>query len=74
MMANTLDSQAFQARLERLDALLRAAHSTDAAAQGRLQEIVQELLDLHGAGLERLLNTAAEAVQSARRVRSRRPR
>ena len=55
-MTNTLDARAFQARLERLDALLREAErSADPAARARIQEIVQALLDLHGRSLERLL-------------------
>jgi Fe-S cluster biogenesis protein NfuA len=61
-MTSTLDAKGFQARLQHLDTLLQEAeHLADPAARGRLREIVQALLDLHGAGLERLLEHVAEA-------------
>ena len=68
-MTNTLDVNDFQARLQHLDALLREAERlTDPAARTRLQEIVQSILDLHGAGLERLLEHVKEAGDSGRRA------
>ena len=55
-MTDTLDAREFQARLQRLDALLREAERReDPAAQAQLREIVQAILDLHGVGLGRLL-------------------
>jgi Fe-S cluster biogenesis protein NfuA len=64
-MASTLDANDFQARLQRLDALLQEAeHLADPAARGRLRDIVQAILGLHGAGLERLLEYVAEGEAS----------
>jgi Fe-S cluster biogenesis protein NfuA len=61
-MSNTLDAREFQARLERLDDLVREVERfTDPAAQAHMREIVQAVLDLHGAGLERLLGHMEEA-------------
>jgi Fe-S cluster biogenesis protein NfuA len=68
-MANTLDGRGLQARLERLDALLREAERwADPAARAHTREIVQVLLDLHGVGLERLLGHLAEAGEAGRRA------
>jgi Fe-S cluster biogenesis protein NfuA len=68
-MTTTFDAKAFQARLQRLDALLQEAERlADPAAQGRLREIVQTILDLHGTGLERLLERLAEAGEDGRRM------
>lgn len=56
-MTNPLDARDFQARLLRLDALLQEAESRpDPALQTHLREIVQALLALHAAGLERMLD------------------
>lgn len=56
-MTHSLDAREFQARLQRLDALLNDAERwTDPAAQAHLREIVQAILDLHRAGLERMLD------------------
>ena len=55
-MTDTFDAREFQARLQRLDALLQAVERfADPAAQAQTREIVQAVLDLHGAGLERIL-------------------
>jgi Fe-S cluster biogenesis protein NfuA len=61
-MATNLDARAFQAQMERLEAQLREAERhSDPAARQRVQEIVQAVLDLHGVGLERLLEHVAGA-------------
>jgi Fe-S cluster biogenesis protein NfuA len=53
---NTLDAREFQAGLQRLDALLREVDRfADAEARAHTREIVQAVLDLHGAALERLI-------------------
>jgi Fe-S cluster biogenesis protein NfuA len=68
-MSDTLDAREFQARLQRLDDLVREVERfTDSEAQAHMREIVQALLDLHGAGLERLLGNmeAAALVECAR--------
>ncbi len=58
----TPDVRDFQARLERLDALIREVERfADPAAQAHTREIVQALLDLHGVGLDRLLEHVAAA-------------
>jgi Fe-S cluster biogenesis protein NfuA len=57
MMTSTFDVRQFQTRLERLDALLREAeNAADPAAQAHSRALVQAVLDLHAAGLERLLS------------------
>lgn len=64
---NTLDAREFQAELQRLDALLREAEDqADPAARSRLRGIVQAVLSLHGAGLERLLGHLADAGEAGR--------
>jgi Fe-S cluster biogenesis protein NfuA len=64
-----LTANEFQGRLQRLDALLQEAeHVADPAARERFREIVQAILDLHGAGLERLLEHVAEAGEPSREI------
>jgi Fe-S cluster biogenesis protein NfuA len=68
-MTSTLDVREFQARLERLDALVREVERfTDPAARAHTREIVQAVLQLHGAGLERLLEHVAEAGEAGERI------
>lgn len=55
-MTATLDTRHFQERLQRLDALLLdVERSADPAVQDGTREILQAVLELHGAGLERIL-------------------
>ena len=59
-MTDTLDAREFQARLQRIDVLLREVERfADPAAQAHTREIVQAILDMHGAGLERILEHLA---------------
>jgi Fe-S cluster biogenesis protein NfuA len=68
-MTHAPDAKDFQARLERLDALLRQVEQLgDPAARARTREIVQTVLDLHAVGLGRLLEHLAEAGDAGRRV------
>jgi Fe-S cluster biogenesis protein NfuA len=68
-MTSTLDAKEFQARLQHLDTLLQEAERlADPAARGRLREIVQAILDLHGVGLERLLEHVAQAEEAGRGI------
>jgi Fe-S cluster biogenesis protein NfuA len=61
-MTDALDARQFQARLQRLDALLQEVErSADPAARSQAREIVQAVLDLHGAGLGRVLDHLAAA-------------
>jgi Fe-S cluster biogenesis protein NfuA len=55
-MTDTLDGREFQAQMQRLDALLKGVERfTDPAAKAQVRALVRAVLDLHGAGLERLL-------------------
>ena len=55
-MPNTLDAKEFQAQLRRLDTLLQeSARIADPAAQVHARALVQAVLNLHCAGLERIL-------------------
>jgi Fe-S cluster biogenesis protein NfuA len=68
-MTNTLDARDFQARLERLDHFLQEAErAADPAARTRLQGIVQALLELHGVGLERLLDLIADRGEAGQAI------
>lgn len=65
-MAYSLDAREFQARLLRLETLLQQVERwTDPAAQANLREIVQAVLDLHRAGLERMLGKLDAAIVDA---------
>jgi Fe-S cluster biogenesis protein NfuA len=60
-MVSKLEARDFQERLEQLDALLRETEQhADPAARGRLQKVVQAILELHGMGLQRLLEHVTE--------------
>ena len=64
-MTDTLDVKEFQAELQRLEALLRGVERFgDAEAQAHTREVVRAVLDLHGAGLRRIL-THLEAAGTA---------
>jgi Fe-S cluster biogenesis protein NfuA len=68
-MTTTLDARDFQARLERLDALLQQVErSADPAGRARTQELVQAVLALHGSGLQRLLERLAEAGEAGQTI------
>jgi Fe-S cluster biogenesis protein NfuA len=55
-MAEAREAGDFQSRLQELDKLLQDAERVgDPAARARTRDIVRALLDLHAAGLERLL-------------------
>jgi Fe-S cluster biogenesis protein NfuA len=61
-MTDTFDGRAFQARLQRLDALLQGVERLhDPTARAQTHEIVQTLLELHGVGLQRILGHMADA-------------
>ncbi len=56
-MIDAIDGVEFQARLQRLDALLEDVERlADPATRSRTNEIVQALLELHAVGLERILS------------------
>lgn len=61
-MADPLDGREFRDRLQRLDGLLQGVERlADPAARARTHELVQTILELHGVGLERVLEHMAEA-------------
>jgi Fe-S cluster biogenesis protein NfuA len=63
-MTDRLDGPEFQARLQRLDALLQDVERlADPAARSQISEVVQALLELHCAGLESILEHLAAAGQ-----------
>jgi Fe-S cluster biogenesis protein NfuA len=65
-MTNALDAREFQARLQRLDTQLHEVERwTDPAAQAQMRAIVQTILDLHAAGLERMLDRLDATVLDA---------
>jgi Fe-S cluster biogenesis protein NfuA len=66
-MADTFAGRDFQERLRRLDVLLgEVERSGDPASRARAREVVQAVLDLHGAGLERILTHLEEAGEVGR--------
>ncbi len=68
-MSDTLDMREFQGRLEHLDGMIReSGQLADPAAQTRIQQIVQAILELHGTGLSRLLEHVAEAGEAGRGI------
>jgi Fe-S cluster biogenesis protein NfuA len=68
-MTDTLDAREFQAGLQRLDALLRGVERfADPEAQAHTREVVRAVLDLHGAGLARLLGHLEAAGETGQAV------
>jgi Fe-S cluster biogenesis protein NfuA len=69
-MTSALDAREFQTELQRLEGLLKAVERfADPAAQAQVRELVQAVLTLHGAGLQRILGhleAAGAAAQPAR--------
>src|SRR4051812_20925898 len=65
-MSSTSDAREFQARMQRLDELLQSVETfTDPEAQAQTRAIVQAVLDLHGAGLERIFEHLTAPGESA---------
>ncbi len=61
-MTSTFNAKEFQGRLVRLDTLLQQAErGGDPAALARTREIVQTILELHAAGLQRILEHVSQA-------------
>jgi Fe-S cluster biogenesis protein NfuA len=61
-MTNAPATQEFHAELQRLDSLLRGVERfSDAEAQAHTRALLRAVLELHGAGLARLLDYLAEA-------------
>jgi Fe-S cluster biogenesis protein NfuA len=65
-MAHTPDNADFRRRVQRIETLIREIDRlADPDARVRTRELVQAVLDLHGTGLERLLDRVAEAAGPA---------
>jgi Fe-S cluster biogenesis protein NfuA len=65
-MAHTPDDAGFRRRVQRIETLIREIDRlADPEARVRARELVQAVLDLHGAGLERLLDHVAETAGPA---------
>jgi Fe-S cluster biogenesis protein NfuA len=61
-MAGSRDDWEFRQRMERIESLLHEVEQIpDLRVRARAREIVQAILDLHGAGLERMLEHIAAA-------------
>jgi Fe-S cluster biogenesis protein NfuA len=68
-MTDNLGANEIQATLRRWDGLLQEAEqAADPAARGRLRDIVQSLLEVHGAGLRRLLEHVRAADDCGERI------
>jgi Fe-S cluster biogenesis protein NfuA len=68
-MTHTHADDDFRGRMERLDALIREAeHFADPAVQAHTREIVGALLELHGAGLAKILEHVAGSGENGRAV------
>jgi hypothetical protein len=64
-MGGSQGGQEFRKRMERIEALLHEVERyADPAAREHTRELVQAVLGLHGAGLERILETVAAAGES----------
>jgi Fe-S cluster biogenesis protein NfuA/nitrite reductase/ring-hydroxylating ferredoxin subunit len=58
----TLEEKALHERLERIETLIQEIESfADPAARACAKEVIQTLMDLHGAGLDQMLSIVAEA-------------
>ena len=56
------DEKQFQARIQQIEGLIQGIESgADPAMRARMQDLLQLVLEWHGAGLERMLDLAAEA-------------
>src|SRR5205823_4298456 len=66
-MTQPMNAREFQARLQRLEALLTEAERNP-TAQDRTREIVQAVLELHAAGLARMVEHLAAAGEAGRSV------
>jgi Fe-S cluster biogenesis protein NfuA/nitrite reductase/ring-hydroxylating ferredoxin subunit len=54
--------QAFQAGIQRIEALIQRIETiADPAARASAEELIQALMDLHGAGIERMLEITVDA-------------
>ena len=68
-MANSERQEAFQQRLERIETLIHQIQASgDPAVQASAEELVEVLLELHGVGLEKLLDIVWETGEAGERI------
>jgi Fe-S cluster biogenesis protein NfuA len=68
-MATVPDPQVFREKMERLETLIQEVeHFPDPAAREHTRDIVQAVLDLHGTGLERILEHLAAVGEAGQTV------
>lgn len=68
-MLESQDKQEFQKKLRRLEELLaKVEHFTDPAVRTHTREIVQAILELHGTGLNRMLERLHDAGEIGQQV------
>ena len=64
---STVEEKQFQQRVGRIEALIRKVEEfADPAVRDTSREVVQSLLDLHGAGLQRMLDLTGRAGEPGR--------
>src|SRR4051812_7215 len=68
-MGNALGTEEVRTRMQRLDSLIQEVERfTDPAARSHTRAIVQAILELHGAGLERVLGCIAETGEGSQGI------
>ncbi len=67
-MGNHQPSNDFQQRLQRVETLLHTLQSADPATRASAEELVQTLLELHGTGLNRIMEIVWEAGPEGERL------
>ncbi len=64
-----IEDNEFQQRVQRIEGLVRRIETlTDANARAIALELFQSIMDLHGAGLERMMSIAFDAGDEGRRI------
>ena len=60
-MASSKEAREFRSRIERVEALIREVEQcSDPAVRSTAQELLRTVIELHGAALERILETVAD--------------
>ena len=67
-MDNRTESKGFQGRLQRVETLLTTLQAADPATRANAEELVQTLLELHGAGINRMLEIVWEGGPEGERL------
>ena len=67
-MGKRNESQGFQERLQRVETLLHTLQSADPATRASAEELVQTLLELHGTGVNRIMELVWESGPDGERL------